>query len=40
VVKLEGVARLAELCKQLRHSHGIEALQVEAFSVLPTDDRK
>jgi hypothetical protein len=40
VVKLEEVARLAELCKRLRHSHGIEALEVEAFSVLAADDRK
>jgi hypothetical protein len=39
-VKAEGVARLAELCKQLRHSHGSEALEVEAFSVLRANDRK
>jgi hypothetical protein len=40
VVKLEGVARLEEICKQLRHRHGIEALEVAAFSVLPADGRK
>jgi tRNA A-37 threonylcarbamoyl transferase component Bud32 len=40
VVKLPEVALLAELCAQLRHAPGIEALAVEAFAVLPADGEK
>jgi hypothetical protein len=36
-VKLPGVDTLGELCEQLRHAPGIEALAVEAFAVLPAD---
>jgi hypothetical protein len=35
LVKLEGVAPLAELCRTLRAAPGVEALAVEAFAVLP-----
>jgi serine/threonine protein kinase len=40
VKKLEGVALLGELCKQLRHARDIDALAVEAFAVLPADGGK
>jgi hypothetical protein len=40
VVKREGVAELAELCRRLQQAPGVEALAVEAFAVLPEDGGK